>query len=262
MISNNKMRIRGFKMWWIAVLVLACCALGSNGVQAMNLTVKPSEIPITIGYGGKNVVIKGTTSEPGEVIIKISSKTEAARFKYKGKAAGLFWMKIGDIEYKPVPSVYKIYSSGKIDEILNANERASYYIGYDSLENMVQIEGGPKNMDKDLWFKQLVKFKEENGLYGIQEGAVKFVSDNQFECKIHWPFQAMPDDYKIEAFLVKDQHVLDKADTMLKVKRAGIVKQFTSLAFGKPAVYGVMAIVIAMIAGFGVGMVFKGGGAH
>ncbi len=262
MMLSNKTYIIRLGIWWIATFIVACFMLDSNSVQAMNLTVTPSEIHISIGYGGKNLVIKGTTSEPGEVIIKISSKTEAARFKYKGKAAGLFWMKIGDIEYKPVPSVYKVYSTGKINEILNADERASYYIGYDSLENMVQIEGGPKELDKDLWFKQLVKFKEENGLYSIQEGTVRFTSDNQFECKIHWPFQAMPDDYKVEAFLVKNQHILDKADTVLKVKRVGIVKQFTSMAFGKPAVYGVMAVVIAIIAGVAVGMVFKGGGAH
>ena len=49
----------------------------------------------------------------------------------------------------------------------------------------------------------------------------------------------------------------------MTVVRSGIVAKLSNLAFNHAAIYGIIAIVIAMAAGFAVGALFKkGGGAH
>jgi hypothetical protein len=72
-----------------------------------------------------------------------------------------------------------------------------------------------------------------------------------------------PGTYNIEVLAVHDGKVVDKTTTSLEVARAGIVATLSNLAFNQPAVYGIIAIIVAMAAGFAVGALFKkGGGAH
>ena len=47
------------------------------------------------------------------------------------------------------------------------------------------------------------------------------------------------------------------------VEQVGIVKTLANMAKNNGALYGAISIVVALIAGFGVGIIFrKGGGGH
>ena len=62
---------------------------------------------------------------------------------------------------------------------------------------------------------------------------------------------------------MKDGKVVDQAESRVLVEQAGIVKTLAGMAKNKAALYGLISIVSALGAGFGVGLVFrKGGGAH
>jgi hypothetical protein len=62
---------------------------------------------------------------------------------------------------------------------------------------------------------------------------------------------------------VRDGRVAERAQASFTVARTGVVAWLSDMAFNRAALYGIMAVVIAIIAGFAVGMIFKkGGGAH
>ena len=62
---------------------------------------------------------------------------------------------------------------------------------------------------------------------------------------------------------MKDKHIIEKAETRVVVEQVGIIKMLSGMAANNGAMYGIISIIIALGAGFGVGMVFrKGGGAH
>jgi hypothetical protein len=57
--------------------------------------------------------------------------------------------------------------------------------------------------------------------------------------------------------------VVETAETHVFVEQVGMVKYLAGMAKNNGALYGVVSILAALAAGFGVGMVFrKGGGAH
>ena len=85
----------------------------------------------------------------------------------------------------------------------------------------------------------------------------------EFGLDLNWPYQAAPGTYNIDALTVRNGAVVDRTETSLTVARAGMVAQLSNLAFNHAAVYGIIAIVVAMLSGFAVGALFKkGGGAH
>ena len=245
-----------------------CVILFSSGSVRAALTteVSPQDIPINLMYHGAKLNIKGESDANDDLIVRISSDPIDAHMKFKGKAAGLFWMKMGDISFEHVPAAYILTSSRNVDDLLLKNERINEGLGYESIKAKAKVESTAPNMDPDLWIEEFVKFKKAENLYRIQEGTIarnQGPNHNGYQVDIDWPFQAGPGTYNIEVLAVRNGKVVDRTETNLTVARSGIVAKLSDLAFNHAAVYGLIAIVVAMAAGFAVGALFKkGGGAH
>ena len=67
----------------------------------------------------------------------------------------------------------------------------------------------------------------------------------------------------VTVYAVKDKKVIETATSNVLVEQVGMVKSFANMAKNNAALYGIIAILAALTAGFGVGLVFrKNGGAH
>jgi uncharacterized protein (TIGR02186 family) len=260
----TKFAMKGATLIYAAV---TSCILFSGGpAWALTTEVTPQNIPINIMYHGAQVTVKGASDANDDLIIKISSEPADAHMKFKGKAAGLFWMKMGDISFEHVPTVYLLYSSRSLDSLLQENDRVSEGIGFESIKVGAKMETSAAGMDPDRWIAEFIKFKKAEKLYEIEEGAITKTSGTlggEYQLDIKWPYQAAPGTYTIEVLAVRDGKVVDRAETSLTVARTGIVEKLSNLAFNHASVYGIISIVVAMAAGFAVGALFKkGGGAH
>ncbi|MDH5298379.1 MAG: TIGR02186 family protein, partial [Desulfobulbaceae bacterium] len=177
-----------------------------------------------------------------------------------------FWMKMGGMEFKNVPNVYMLFTTSPVNSILPAQERTANVIGYDAIQARSEVERSDGKEAGPEWFQEFLKFKKKENLYSINEGTIvrqHGTAGNRFKLEIPWPFQAPPETYTVEVLAVRDGKVVDQASAPVTVAQSGIVKQLSGLAFNNPAIYGVIAVVVAMAAGFAVGAIFKkGGGSH
>lgn len=251
------------------LLALAGCLILSSGRPAsaeLTTQVTPRNIAINLLYHGTRLNITGKSNADDDLIIKISNGYDDAHMKFKGKAAGLFWMKMGDISFEHVPSVYILASSRNLDSLLQKEQQITEGIGFDAIKAGARVESAAKDMDPERWIDEFIKFKKSERLYKIQEGSIvrnHGVSGNEYQLDIDWPYQAGPGTYNIEVLAVRDGKVVGRTATDLEVARAGVVDKLSNLAFNQAAIYGIVAIVVAMAAGFAVGILFKkGGGAH
>lgn len=234
---------------------------------ALTAEVTPQNIPINLMYHGAQLSINGESDRNDDLIVKISSEPEEAHMKFKGKAAGLFWMKMGDISFEHVPTAYLLASTGNLDSLLPVDTRINEGIGFESIKAVTKMESSAPNMDSERWIEEFIKFKKAEKLYQIKEGIITRLQGthgNEYHLDINWPFQAPPGTYNIEVLAVRDGNVVERSRTSLTVARSGIVAKLSDLAFNHAAVYGIIAIVVAMASGFAVGALFKkgGGGAH
>ena len=243
-------------------LVIFVCFVPTHA-SALTVDVTPGKIPITIGYHGTKLTVKGSGLNTEDVIVQIHSQLGEEHLKYKGKAGGIFWMKLGNIVFKDVPKVYLVYSTRDIHDMLPPKTCKELAIGYDALKSRAKIKTDMKDFERDTWIVEFLKFMEEEHLYHEEDGIVKVDRENHtFSVDIDWPFEAPPGEYFVEVFAVKDGQVVDKAEARIRVERVGLIRQLSHMAFERPALYGIIAIIVAIVAGFGVGMVFLGGGGH
>ena len=173
-------------------------------------------------------------------------------------------MNVGELAFEPVPTTFMVFSSKKLSEILDKQEQLKHDIGYFALSQKIKVEPEPQN--KGYWIREFIRFKEKLRLYRQISDVVKVKETPKgcdFSLSLHWPYQAPPKTYKLTVFAVKDNKIIDKCSKDIKIEKVGLLKTISNLAFSNPAIYGIIAIIIAVVAGIGVGMIFGGGkGGH
>ena len=250
----------------VAVMLFAIVTISflfSGGRSwALTTQVTPQDIPIKLLYHGAKISIQGQCDANDDLIVRINTDPAEMHMKFKGKAAGIFWMKIGDISFEHVPAAYLLYSSGDLASMLPEDVRVKEGIGFESIKAGAVVESSREGMDPDRWIDEFIKFKKSEKLFQVQEGSIAR-QNGEYTLDVQWPYQASPGTYNVEVLAVRDGSIVDRAESSLTVVRAGIVEKLSALAFNHAAIYGIIAIIVAMVAGFAVGALFKkGGGAH
>ena len=239
-----------------------------SGPASAALTVTPNHdhIDIDFFYHGSTVSIEGVSDTGTDLVMKIAASAGHQSLRKKGKVAGLLWMNVGELKFDHVPSLYSLHSTKKISDILSEGERDKYLIGYGSLGKQTVIQPVANEADKTKWFDEFVKFKEASKLYAETEGDISLSvssGEQHYHVLIPWPYQAAPGDYIVTVYAVKDKKVVGTAETKVLVEQVGLVKSLAVMAKNSAALYGIISILAALVAGFGVGLIFrKGGGSH
>ncbi|MDA8099302.1 MAG: TIGR02186 family protein [Nitrospiraceae bacterium] len=254
----------------VAALMAAFVLLaGFAGSAHAMLTAKANHDHITIDffYHGSSVSIKGIADAGTELAIKVTSPESHQTMKKKGKVGGVLWMNVGTLSFEQTPNFYEVFSTKNIDEMLPSSEQEKYLLGYPALAKHVEINGADGESDRMTWFKEFVKFKEDQHLYLSSAGKITTTAlpdgHQEYFILTDWPYQAAPGEYTVTVYAVKDHKVIEQAETKVKVEQVGMVKTLATMASNNAAFYGFLSIGIALGAGFGVGLIFrKGGGAH
>lgn len=239
-----------------------------NTASAM-LTAKANHDHITIDffYHGSSVSVRGI-SEPGtDLVIKITSPEGHQVLKQKGKVAGMLWMNVGQLKFENTPNFYEVFSTRKIEEILSREEREKNVIGFPALAKHVEITPVANEEEKNRWFDEFVKFKEDSKVYLASSGTVSTTmrtdGKQDYYVLTDWPYQAQPGDYLVTVYAVQNNKVVEQATSKVNVEQIGMVKTLATMAQNSPAIYGFLSIGVALGAGVGVSLVFrKGGGSH
>ncbi len=175
-------------------------------------------------------------------------------------------MNVGGLKFEQVSNLYSLHSTKKIEDILTREEMDKYVIGYPALERHVEMNPIAGGDEKTKWFNEFLKYKESSNLYRISSGRINLTEKDgkqNYYVLLEWPYQARPDNYTITVYAVRDKKVIETAETHVYVEQVGVVKSLAGMAKNNGALYGIVSILAALGAGFGVGLVFrKGGGGH
>jgi hypothetical protein len=247
----------------LAVLMLTYTP--SNAWAALTVKANHDDVKIGYNYHGSTVSIGGI-SDPGvDLILKISSDNASEKMRRKDKVAGFLWMNVEELHLENVPAVYFLRSTKDPAQLLDAAKLTANGIGYEAITQNAEISPLPDPNRKNALFADFIKYQESKNKFSQSVGGIELTPHPEgqaYQTLFDWPYQVSPGDYQVTAYAVKDGDVVDTAQTNVTVENAGEVKALHDLASNNGALYGIAAIMVAIAAGFGVGMVFRSGGAH
>mgnify|MGYP001791481701 CR=1 FL=1 len=103
----------------------------------------------------------------------------------------------------------------------------------------------------------LIAARAETGLYNVEEGAVTMLTPAFFRTRIRLPGTAADGDYTVSASLFSDGLPLDVQTTTFTVRKVGFEQRVFALSQDEPALYGLLAVALALFTGYVGGVVFR-----
>ncbi|MGY8955981.1 MAG: TIGR02186 family protein [Alphaproteobacteria bacterium] len=239
-----------------ALAVFAILQIPADAAKDSALAVDLSEelIGISTGFTGANVLLFGATSGDGEVIVLIRSPDSRVVVRRKARVAGI-WINSDELTFDDAPGFYHVASSAPVADLLPLRLLETNQVG---VENIIFrphefLTPGEEQAFRDA----LVRNKQRSGLYPEANGTVAFQGTSLFRTRVELPSNVPTGQYSVTVLLVRNQDIVERTTTELSVRKVGIEAKVTEFAFEHAPVYGILAVFIALIAGWFAGFVFR-----
>lgn len=244
------------RMLQILMLIAALFTSTTSAHAGAPLIADLSEdlVAITAGFKGSDLLLFGTTEGDGEVIVVVRGATTDLVVRRKARVAGI-WINRDDVRFSDVPNFYHVASSAPIEEILPLEVLKAEQIGLDQLvlEPAFVLEAD----ERAAFRAALVRNQQRRALYYPKVEAVSFVGGRLFRTNVSFPANVQIGPYVAEVYLVHGGVIISKTTTPLRVSKQGFEAQMFSFAHDQSALYGLIAIVVALMAGWFAGFVFR-----
>ena len=112
--------------------------------------------------------------------------------------------------------------------------------------------GGPANFRKAF-----VNSRVQSELYGQHEGAVTFMSSSLFRTTTALPPNVPAGNLRVLVLAFKQGHVVSSNTMTLFIDKTGIERGLSDFAQFWPAIYGLMAVMFSVLAGFLASVAFR-----
>jgi len=212
-------------------------------------------IAITTGVTGASVVLFGTIDGPGDVAVVVRGPDREMTVRRKSRIAGI-WVNSQEVTFANVPSFYFVAGSRSLEEIVSPSAAALYRLGVASLE--MKAESGAPPEIVDSFAAALIAAQQRAKLFGNAVGKVHFIGERLFRTTIEFPSNVPTGTYLVAVFLIRDKDVVSGQTTPLVVSKVGIDADVFGFAVRQPGLYGAVAVLTAVVAGWLASLPFRG----
>jgi len=228
-----------------------------SSARAEDLIVDISQhlVAITTGFTGADVLLFGVREGEGQIVVVVRGPGEKTTVRRKDRIAGI-WVNRDSVEFAGIPAFFHVAATGELaeDPVRKLLER--YGLGRDILA----AEPDEPDADKarvDSFRDALIRNKQAADLYASEVWPVTFIGDRLFRTTIPFPANVPTGRYSVEVYSVEDGRIREMSSTPLLVSRAGFGAAVYDFAHDYSPAYGLVAIAVALMAGWGAGTMFR-----
>ena len=103
----------------------------------------------------------------------------------------------------------------------------------------------------------LIRIRRESGTYQINERAVSLEESTLFQTRVELPSTLVEGTYITRIYLTREGRVIDRYESHLPVYKVGVERWVHLLAVEQPLVTGLLALMVAVVAGWGASALFR-----
>jgi len=216
--------------------------------------ISTREISIQSNFTGIEILIFGSIDYSGavepdkeiyDVIVVLRAPDQALVARRKERIAGI-WMNGQGKVYPDVPGFYAVLSSRPLRAITSDQTLKALGIGLNNIDL-----GRPTNNDaeEETFRSTVVRLKEKQLLFQEHDDGVAFIGKSLFRASVDLPVNVPIGRYTANVYLFRDGQMVSKNQSTLEVSKAGFERAIYRMAFHQPLAYGLVAVLLAMLAG-------------
>jgi uncharacterized protein (TIGR02186 family) len=251
----------------ILLLGLGCLLAAAPTARAENLisALSADRVNIESNFTGTRIVVFGEIArdaltvarpEPYDLAVVVSGPEQVVTTRRKGRFLGI-WVNRDSESFERVPSFLAVHTTRAPHEMASRTVLERHRIGLRNLNLPIAIASDVPIGDRDNFREAFLRLRVQSGLYQEQTESIEFLSDSLFRTSVSLPANVPVGDYTVSTYLLRGGALLAQAEQPLTIAKFGF-EQFTyRLAYEYSALYGLLAVALAIFTGWLAGVIFR-----
>lgn len=219
-------------------------------------------VAITTNFTGSEIIIYGAvkrtapppSGDPLGVIVTLQGPPQAVRVREKERRFGI-WVNTSSLVIAAAPDFYVVATNAPLDRMLLPTEDVVHRI---TIPLAVRAFAGPVEVaDTTDFTEALLRIREDQGRYRLDEGSVTLLDETLFRADIAMPANLSEGQYKASIFFVREGRVVSAYSAPILVQKVGLERWLYRLSLEQPFWYGLMSLAFAVAAGWGASAAFR-----
>ncbi|MBC7139989.1 MAG: TIGR02186 family protein [Defluviimonas sp.] len=239
-------------------LLLLLAALPARAEEVV-AGLSQNRIAITTSFSGSEILVFGAVKRdtpapegPLQVIITLQGPLVAATVWRKDRVAGI-WVNADSVEVDKAPSFYAVATTAPLREVLSETEDLRHAV---SIPRAIRAVGTGVE-DAGVFTEALIRIRTGEGAYLLDEGGVEIAEETLFRARFVMPANLTEGGYRTRILLTRGGKVIDSHETMVDVRKVGLERWLFALSREQPLIYGLLSLVLAVVAGWAASAAFR-----
>lgn len=239
----------------LLLFCFACNAAWPLSAAARTLVADLSSYHIEIdsAFTGEELLLFGARNGTGDVLISVRGPETRFTVRKKERVMGV-WMNREQVTFPPLPQFHLFASSKDFNDIqalplLTALEIGPEYLSF-GLDDALPSEV------RRAFMNALLDQLYGESLYSKQDGTLSFMGETLFKARLPFPDTLPRGEYSAEVYLIDKGQLVSMQSIPLHVYKSGLDAFLYDFAHNLPAIYGLAAVLIALLVGWGVNYLF------
>lgn len=212
-------------------------------------------VSITSAFQGESILLFGMFDPPGEIVVVVVGPPARDTVLRKQRVLGL-WLNTGRQAFDDVPAYYSIAASQPLQRLLARSAGGEILSLEDRLQSVRSV-GQREHEDLTRFRLGLVEVKRREGLYPAAIGQVTIQANRLFRVELPFPSRLPEGTYEVRTYLLHEGRIVAAVSRPLPVGKVGFSAQLAGWADNDGPLYGLGAIIMALLVGWIGGAVMR-----
>jgi uncharacterized protein (TIGR02186 family) len=225
--------------------------------------VSQRSVEIAYSFTGAELLLFGAILYPGgrvpsrdaDIVVVLRGPSESILVREKQKLAGLIWVNAESAQFRSAPGFYAIASSKPMSQLVDERTAAIYELGLGNLQ--LSPASGATPLVQKRFEDGLIDLRQRTALFDERPSSVEITGGVLYRARLSIPARVPVGRYTAETFLIRDGKVLAAATRDIDVGKSGFERFVGAAAQKWPFTYGLFAIFLSLILGWGAGVLFR-----
>lgn len=222
-------------------------------------------VEIRSDFAGAELVVFGAVEgleADDDIVVAVRGPERDLRVMKKRRVVGV-WVNAAPVRFEAVPSYYAVAATNALADLASFTALRRNRIGADHIrlsapetertETLLGVTGVTvSNLGGEIvdYREAVVRARSRQGLFWEDAAGVESLEGGLFIARLALPSGAPTGRYDVDVYLFRDGAPIATRRTQLTVATAGVERAVFQLAHRHPLAYGVLAVIMAALAGW------------
>ncbi|ATU92807.1 TIGR02186 family protein [Phyllobacterium zundukense] len=233
--------------------------------ETVEIGLSTDTIAITSGFRGTDLTVFGALDNADpliqrqgryDIIVILQGPERNFVVRRKDRFFGI-WINTESVTFQHIPASYSLASTRSLQDITTPKVFAQLGLGVNNIFYEPTPDGFESSFALKEFTKELPRLKLKQQLYSQRMGDVQFLSSTLFRATLSLPANVPVGKHVARAYLFRNGEFLRESATSLNIVKAGLEFRIYRAANQHSLLYGLFAVLLAVITGWMGRLVFR-----